>query len=483
MRALTRSVLADLPHPYAVDWSAISARLAAEQSALVVLDDDPTGTQSIADLPVLVNWAVEDLSWALRLGTRAIYVLTNSRSLHPDEAANVTREAVANSLAAAALVGRKIEFVTRSDSTLRGHFPLEPNIIAQVVRERTGQMTYGTVLLPAFCDAGRITVHGIHYTGSIADDSFTPVGESEFANDSTFGYRSSDLVEWVGEKSDGSITSEHCFLIDIATLRSGPEETLIRLRQAPVGSVVIVDCADELDLQVFSAALHAAKDSGRQYVYRVGPPFVRSRIGQHGRVPLNTAAVDNIINNSARPHSRGGLVIVGSHTALTTAQLEHLRSSHHPPEFEISVGEIRNTSTRDDYLKNIAHAVTQHLDSGTVVVTTSREKVVGETEAASLNIARSVSEAVCSVVQQVVASHTPRFVVAKGGITSSDVASKGLGITRSMVKGSLLPGLVSLWEPLEGPSKGVPFVVFPGNVGSQEALSSAVTTLEGGHND
>ena len=52
---------------------------------LVVLDDDPTGTQCIADLPVLTRWEVPDLRWALQQPTTGFFVLTNTRSLSEAE--------------------------------------------------------------------------------------------------------------------------------------------------------------------------------------------------------------------------------------------------------------------------------------------------------------------------------------------------------------------------------------------------------------
>ena len=73
-----------------------------------------------------------------------------------------------------------------------------------------------------------------------------------------------------------------------------------------------------------------------------------------------------------------------------------------------------------------------------------------------------------------------RFVVAKGGITASDVAARGLSIRRAMVRGTVLPGIVSLWEPVDGPARGIPFVVFAGNVGGPEALADVVDTLSTG---
>jgi Sugar-binding N-terminal domain len=68
---------------------------------LVVLDDDPTGTQCVADLPVLTRWSVRDLQWAFQQPTTGFFVLTNTRSLSEADAAERNREIV-QALAAAA---------------------------------------------------------------------------------------------------------------------------------------------------------------------------------------------------------------------------------------------------------------------------------------------------------------------------------------------------------------------------------------------
>ena len=62
---------------------------------LVVLDDDPTGTQSVADLPVLTRWSVPDVRWALQQPTTAFFVLTNTRSLSEADAAERNSQVVA----------------------------------------------------------------------------------------------------------------------------------------------------------------------------------------------------------------------------------------------------------------------------------------------------------------------------------------------------------------------------------------------------
>jgi hypothetical protein len=41
----------------------------------------------------------------------------------------------------------------------------------------------------------------------------------------------------------------------------------------------------------------------------------------------------------------------------------------------------------------------------------------------------------------------------------------------------MLPGIVSLWEPVDGPAAGIPYVVFPGNVGDDRSLLGVVRIL------
>ena len=218
---------AGVPAGPAVDPADVAASLTR---ALVVLDDDPTGTQSVADLPVITGWSVDDLAWALSTGAGAVYVMTNSRSLDPADAERVNVEVVTNALAAAERVGRRVAFVSRSDSTLRGHFPVEPATIADLL-ERAGTRVDGIVLSPAFPDAGRITVHGTHYAGAAAT-GFVPVGETEFADDKTFGYTASALPAWVEEKTAGAVRADDVIVIDLAALRTD-EDAVVAALSAP----------------------------------------------------------------------------------------------------------------------------------------------------------------------------------------------------------------------------------------------------------
>ena len=464
---------AGLPAGPVVDPADVAAAL---NRTLVVLDDDPTGTQSVADLPVVTGWSVEDLTWALSTGAPAVYVMTNSRSLDPADAERVNVEVVTNALAAAGRAGARIAFVSRSDSTLRGHYPLEPTTIADLL-ERAGTRVDGIILSPAFPDAGRVTVHGTHYAGGPAA-GFVPVGRTEFAGDKTFGYSASFLPAWVEEKTAGAVSAADVAVIDLATLRTDEDAVVAALSAARDRAPIAVDCVEENDLLLLARALQRAEDAGATFVYRVGPPFVRARIGQAPRAPLSAA--------EARPadfapdsDAAGGLIVVGSHVGLTGRQVDALRAATATPEVVLDVPTVLDPARRDAHVLAVAERAAGALRSGNVVVRRGGAFVAGRDAEESLDFARRVSAAVVEVVQRIVAARCPRFVIAKGGITSSDVAGRGLGINRALVRGPMLPGIVSLWEPQDGPAAGVPYIVFAGNVGDDDSLARVVATLNG----
>ena len=493
----------ELLSPYPAD-TPVPARLVSDAvgrsgRVLVVLDDDPTGTQSVSDLPVLTSWELDDFHWAFENridGKRAaaVYVLTNTRSLDPAEAAERNREVVENSLAAARDAGVEVAFTSRSDSTLRGHFPLEPDTIADTAGSLDGRPTDGVVIVPAFPDAGRVTIGGTHYARA-AQGALTPVAETEFARDATFGYTKSVLADYVEEKSGGRYRAVDAIVLDLMLLRTGtPAESASAIADALDAArdraPVVADAVTENDLRRLALGLEEAERRGKRLVYRVGPPFVRGRLGQEVREPLTAAeafdaeafragAFDAGALGEDAPQ-RGGLVVVGSHVGLTTRQLESLLRRHNALRvIELDVERLLSDDAAESagHVAETAERVTAALAQGDVVVHTSRTLVTAGDPAASLAIARKVSGALVDVVRRTLAAARPRFVIAKGGITSSDIAAHGLQIRRAIVRGPMLPGIVSLWEPMEGPAKGIPYVVFAGNVGGDESLADVVEKL------
>ncbi|MCU1472952.1 four-carbon acid sugar kinase family protein [Amnibacterium sp.] len=446
----------------AVPAEAVRERLAGARR-LVVLDDDPTGTQTVADVPVLTAWTREDLTWALEQGGAGFFVLTNSRSLSPADAAARNRDVAEAALDAADALGVGITFASRSDSTLRGHFPLETDVLADVVQDH-GRPVDAVLLVPAYIDAGRVTVDGVHWV--VDGGAWTPVGDSEFAADATFGFRNSRLADWVAEKSGrpAAVTE-----VPLTAVRGGDGALAAALTDA-AGSVVVPDVLTDDDLRAVAVAELDAERGGRRLLLRTGPSYVRARLGQAASPPIDDERLAALV----RPGS-AGLVVVGSHVGRTTRQLERLRSAVRGTEVVLDVGAVLEAP--EAVVTDLRERILAAEDGDLVVLSTTRARISGTDEADSLAIARRVSSAMSRVVAEVVQRRPPAFVVAKGGITSSDTATVALGIRRAWARGTLLPGIVSLWEPVDGPAAGLPYVVFAGNVGDDDALATVVARL------
>lgn len=485
---LEADVLAAYPAEVRIPADLVASTLAASNAetprVLVVLDDDPTGTQSVSDLPVLTQWEVADFIWAFSQSKPAVYVLTNTRSLDPAEAAARNEEVVRNALAAAGSPQElRLGFVSRSDSTLRGHYPLEPDVIAATVADVSGEKTDGVVLVPAFPDAGRVTIGGVHYMRGTGAETgtLTPVSETEFAKDATFGFSTSVMADYVEEKSQGRFAAGSVIVLDLNIIRSStdPQATANAIADAiepATGSTPIVaDIVTENDLRALSLGLEEAERRGKKLLYRVGPPFGRARIGQEIRTELSGA--EAYAGNT--PSEAGGLIVVGSHVGVTTRQLKALTDQHSAARIvEIDVEKLLGApSDAEAHLDRTVDTVVEALRGGDVIVHTSRLLIKADDPAESLRIARTVSAAVVAVVNRTLKTFPPRFVIAKGGITSSDVAAHGLEIRHAIVRGPMLPGIVSLWEPVDGPAKGIPYIVFAGNVGDDQSLADVTRKL------
>lgn len=142
----------------------------ASTPILVVLDDDPTGTQTCHAINVLTTWTVAVLRnelAATSLGS-GFFILTNSRALHPDDARKLITEICENLKQAAQQTGKQFEVVLRSDSTLRGHFPLEAEAVEDVLGESDVW-----ILTPFFLQGGRYTIDDVHYVAE--NDVLVPV--------------------------------------------------------------------------------------------------------------------------------------------------------------------------------------------------------------------------------------------------------------------------------------------------------------------
>jgi uncharacterized protein YgbK (DUF1537 family) len=460
-------VFATLPPVWPEDVKPRIRELLAAQPRhkLVVLDDDPTGTQTVHDVPVLTTWDPAGLARELANDGHCFFILTNTRSMVSEDAKSLVSDLAASLEQALKGGGGKYVAIpiTRSDSTLRGHFPLETDVLG----EKLGPFD-ATLLIPYFEAGGRYTIDDVHYV--VEEDKLTPAADTSFAKDAVFGYRNSNLRDWVQEKTQGRVQAAEVASITLETLRTGgPDAVCAQLMCLARDSMCIVNAAALRDMDVFALGLLMAESHGCRYLLRSAAQIVAARLGLEPRPLLRGDELQ-------ASGSGGGLVVVGSYVPKTTEQLTHLLANTNIERVELSVPALLDESKRAECigiaLEAIHDALGANLD---VVIYTSRGLIAGDNAASSLQIGNNVSTALVEIVRRLTVR--PRYIIAKGGITSSDLATRGLGVTRAMVAGQLLPG-VPVWHlGTEAKFPELSYVIFPGNVGAPDALAEAVSKL------
>lgn len=468
MRLRKDELLASLPPEWPEDLlPEVRSMLRRSGAKVVVLDDDPTGTQTVHDVPVLTEWSPASLATVLAEPDVVVYVLTNSRSLHLPDARALSHEIAASLKEASQVTKRDYVVVSRSDSTLRGHYPGEVTALAEGLDGRFD----GTLIIPFFLEGGRLTIDDVHYVAE--SEWLIPAGETEFARDAAFGYKSSNLREWVSEKHNGQISPHDVASISLSQLRlGGPDVVAAALGRVRDGQVCVVNSASYRDMEVLVAGLLRAESKGQRFIYRTAASFVRVRGGLAPRSLLTSADL------VASKTTAGGLVVAGSYVKKSTDQIEAARSLPGVVNIEVSVGQLLDGAAREREIDRVIEMANEALRAGAdALVYTSRQLVTGADEASSLQIGRAVSSALVRIVAGI--AERPSWIIAKGGITSSDVATQGLGIKRATVLGQAIPG-VPIWRTgRESRWPGMVYVVFPGNVGGPEAIAQMIQILRG----
>lgn len=447
------ALTANLPPVWAQDLlPQIHRQLADSGKTLVVLDDDPTGTQTVFDVPVLTQFDRATIATALDEKPPVLFLLTNSRALTREQTTDLHR----NLGATLREFSEQITVISRSDSTLRGHFPLETDLL----REALGQPEAPILFIPYFEAGGRVTIDDTHYL--VEGETATPAHLTPFAKDNSFPFSHSYLPDYIAEKSDGPVEVAS---ISLEQLRSG--NVTSQLADLPNGCTCIINAAERRDLEVLATALHA---SDRRFLFRTAASFVQTFAGIPMRPPLEPWQLQDL-----EPNTNGGLVIVGSHVPKTSAQLAHLLENN-PEAVPLELKVPAFLQAADETLFPLAQKLNQVLQAGqNAILYTSRERIDAQSVQENLAIANTVSRALVALVQSLTVR--PSFLVAKGGITSSDIATDALGVTKALVLGQILPG-VPVWSlGNETRFPGLAYVIFPGNVGDDDALTLALQKL------
>jgi len=430
---------------------------------IVVLDDDPTGTQTVYDIPIYTRVDYEIIQKIFQDNNiKAFYILTNTRSMSKEKVMELDSKIARNIDLVSKRTGIDYELIVRGDSTLRGHFPLELNIIKDNISKKID----GYFLIPFFQEGGRITVDDVHYVKE--NNTFIPVGETQFARDHTFGFTSSNLKDYVEEKTNCLVLKDQVVSISLEELRSNSSAVFNKIMDLN-GRICIVNAENYSDIQAFVNGLIKAEYQGKNFLFRTAASFVKSRIGlkDNGLLDGNTL---NIIDN------RGGLIVAGSYVNKTSQQINHLMKETSIYSIEIDVLSILTESDNSNIIKKISQKIDENIIRGIdTLIYTSRSVILGNDNTPNLDIGNKISLYLAKIVKQL--KEAPAFIVAKGGITSSDIATEGLNVEEAIVCGQIANG-VPVWKcGRESKFYGLVYVVFPGNVGDEDELTNVIKRL------
>ena len=390
---------------------------------MVVFDDDPTGIQTVHGCLLVTDWSVDNIRMAMRDEVPFFYILTNTRALTAEAARKTLTTALETVIRVNQEFGYRLICVSRSDSCLRGHFPLEPNVMREVLMKHGYKVWPRIPFAPAFIESGRFTIDGTHYLRD--GERLIPVSESEFARDNVFGYKHSHLVDYIREKG------------------GNPED------------YDIVNAQNYEELNSFRDALFAELEGEEcAIVIRSSSSLPRSMSGIVDKPFLSREDLGIQANGT-------GIFIVGSHVKKTTEQLDYLLKLSGVKGIELSIDDILNHS--DALMSRTLESIKSLSSNGiTPVVYTARKEVRIEDVTQRLSLGQTVSEFLVDIVRRLPVC--PNYVVAKGGITSHDILTKGLAVKTARVMGQVINSVPCVM------TERFPYIIFPGNVGSPRSL-------------
>lgn len=462
---ISADILKNVPKTSELTLKTLLKEIEKEDKKVVILDDDPTGTQTVKDIPILTNWDYDNLRKEVKnKDYKAFYILTNTRAMNEEEAALINYEIGSNLRKIETLENIELEIISRSDSTLRGHFPMELRVL-----EQSMNVDYdGWIIIPYFEEGKRYTKDDIHYVEE--GNELIPIGMTQFAKDHTFGFKSSNLKEWVEEKNARSIKKENIKSISLEDIRVGREnvvkEKLLNLNKS---DICIVNAMCMEDMNIFNIGLLQSQQEGKRFLFRTAASFIKSRLGIENN---NLLTKDDLCLDK----KRGGIIIAGSYVNKTTLQIKNLLENTPINKIEIDIEKILNQEGFENYMNEIVSELESNINLGKdTIIYTSRRLITGINGRESLNIGNKISNGLVKIIKSL--ESTPKYIVAKGGITSSDIATKGIQIEKAIVKGQILAG-VPVWKATKSNKfTDINYIVFPGNVGEETSLTNLYNKL------
>jgi len=445
---------------------------------IIIFDDDPTGSQTVYGCPLLLNWDEQTLEKAFTKSSPLIFILANTRSLSSVLAVKKTREICSSIKKFFLRQGYSKDdyfYISRGDSTLRGHGVLEPAILA----EELGPF-HATFHIPAFLEGGRTTENGIHYLNGIQ------VHKTDFGRDNIFGFSTSDLAKWIEEKSFGKIQAENILHVEIKQLdmafnnEQGFKSLLRFLSKLENNISVVVDAKSPHHLETLARAIKVISKEKR-FLFRTAASFINS-LSELPPNPQETADLVSLKSKNNEFEYKPGLIVGGSHVKLAADQLEFLLKDNSCEGLEIPVSELADIFALEDCQKAILELedillskIDDILNMKKVpVLYTSREEMKFSSYSKRMNFGLELAEFMAILVRKI--TYKLGYIISKGGITTQILLQKGLNFKQVDLKGQILPGLSIVTSNSD--QYDLPVVTFPGNLGNEKTLLESFRLME-----
>lgn len=437
---------------------------------IIVLDDDPTGVQTVHGISVVTDWEKSTLIDAFKEECNMFFILTNSRSFTEEETVAVHKEIAQNIMYAANQTNKEFLVMSRGDSTLRGHYPAEPETLKECIENDESLKVDGEIVYPFFKEGGRLTINNVHYV--LDKDNLVPASETDFAKDRSFGYENSDLAMWIEEKTKGQYKHEDVVQISLEELRNLEIDNIYqKLMGVTDFNKVVVNAVDYIDTKIFTIALIKAMNNGKNFMFRTAAALTKVLGGVSDKELLKKEELVDLDNTN------GGIVVIGSHVKKTTIQFEELRKIDCVKFIEFNQHLVLDDKKFQDEVDRVVKQAEESIVNGkTAVVYTRRERLdIDGSKEEELRLTVKIAEGVKDIVGNLTVR--PKFIVAKGGITSSDIGTKALRVKKALVAGQIQPG-IPVWKTgNDSKFAQLPYIIFPGNVGSDDALRKVVELL------
>ena len=487
-------LLTQLPSEYPQDVTTqIEEVLRTNQNEIVVfLEDDSTGVQKSHDVYLLTDHSDKGIHSGLedarKAGHRLVFILTNSRALTSAQAEKLNQQIATTLIEIAQKEKIIIRLGSRSDSTLRGHFPLEPLVLLQSLRDH-GQHCDGIIVSHVFLtEMSRVTINKIHMIRFQKQDGsfwYRPVHKTKFATDPRFGYPTSNMPEYVEFKSStsrfGKIPAEDVLHIDIESIRKGgPKEVKHQLLSAYNGQIITFDTLTAQDLQVFVLGLLQAEQNGKHFLYRTAASLPPIRVNMKD-IPILYHEQISTSTRDSRVLCLWGSIVELSNIQLTTLVNQMPKVLTHP--FDVQKI-LHSKDEKEQIIRQAVRRVEEDLTPETqmVIYTVPRQEYPMEKLSEE---ARAMNQQTIAVALQEVynrCSVQPDVVIFKGGTTSSTGLFHS-GAPRVYVLGQIAPGIpvVKIFpqDNMRFPGKELLLVLGPGNVGTASTYVNILKKLQG----